>query len=463
MSWPLRIATLSKGGADALHGVQVQAARSPGRTFFRNGLKRSTALTDVATVTRATTAWGVDQGGNVSAFAAGQPVVTTAGLAVYEARTNIALQSQTLTASPWSPTRATVTADAVTAPDGTLTADKIVEDATAVTTHYLGQAISHTAGATLCVSVFLKPAERTRARVSLGSSGGTDGFLVDVDLTTGTITSSGASGSGTLLASGIYPVAGGMFRVWVSGTVAPAAVLSLLQIGLEDGSGNVIYTGNGSSGLYAWGQQVEVGAFPTSYITTTSASVTRPADVFYYASGTLPLQNAMSFIANSGPVANTNSARWFFALGADPTNNRIGLVANQTPNTLVGRYVTGGAGKNPGDIIGGVSINDNNIVGLSYAIGSSVKMAGNATLSGTPGGDPTSLPSQTLFAIGAGVDLTSQFNGFIKKFSAYNYGMSDAELTHRTRIIAAYNLLLESNSYLLQENNGLTKLEGYTA
>lgn len=88
MSWPVRIATLKKGGADALHGVQVQAARSPGRTFFRNGLRRSTALTDVATVTRATQAWGVDQGGNVAAVAAGQPVVNTAGLSVYEARTN---------------------------------------------------------------------------------------------------------------------------------------------------------------------------------------------------------------------------------------------------------------------------------------------------------------------------------------------------------------------------------------
>lgn len=88
MSWPRRIAALSKGGADALHGVQVQAARSPGRTFFRNGLRRSTALTDVATVTRATQAWGFDQAGMLAAFSSGQPVVNTAGLAVYEARTN---------------------------------------------------------------------------------------------------------------------------------------------------------------------------------------------------------------------------------------------------------------------------------------------------------------------------------------------------------------------------------------
>ena len=73
---------------DARYGVEVSAARSSGRQSFRNGLRRSTALTDVATVTRATAAWGVDQGGNVSSFAAGQPVVTTAGLAVYEARTN---------------------------------------------------------------------------------------------------------------------------------------------------------------------------------------------------------------------------------------------------------------------------------------------------------------------------------------------------------------------------------------
>lgn len=91
-----------------------------------------------------------------------------------------------------------------------------------------------------------------------------------------------AAGGNLYISSGIRACSGGWYRIWVTYTSA-AAPLSGTAFGLfglitgaerYDGS----YTAVGNETFYLYGNQIEAGSFPTSYIPTTSSAATRSRD-----------------------------------------------------------------------------------------------------------------------------------------------------------------------------------------
>jgi hypothetical protein len=91
------------------------------------------------------------------------------------------------------------------------------------------------------------------------------------------------------------------------------------------------YTGDGTSGIYLWGAQLEAGAFPTSYIPTEDATVTRSADV---ASDTTRGGNIRSlFTQFRSPASGT---RPVVSLDDNTANERIEILTSGTdPKLLV--------------------------------------------------------------------------------------------------------------------------------
>lgn len=258
------------------------------RVLPRLALDFTTAVLDPrVTFTRATTATFTGSDGLIQTAAIDAPrfdynptTLTPLGLLIEEQRTNTTNYSEQFNNAWWSKTRATATADVIVSPDGTVGADKLVEDTTASNTHYITTTqYSTVSGTSYTWSVYLKAAERTKVRVALqmffsGSAYPTTNPRVDVDLTTGTL--SGANGT---IATSITNAGNGWYRVTVSATANASASDQRAGFYLLDGAGNQSYTGNGVSGLYIWGAQLEAGAFPTSYIPTVASQVTRSADV----------------------------------------------------------------------------------------------------------------------------------------------------------------------------------------
>ncbi len=186
------------------------------------------------------------------------------GILIEEQRTNLMLRSETFDNATWSKSQSTVTANVTTAPDGTTTADKLVEDST-TNIHQIIQNAASGIGSVETFSVFAKQAERQWVVLQLGS--GASSYF---NLATGTIgTTVGATATITNFGNGWY-------RCSISGTRV-ASNNNFILLATSDTV--TTYLGNGTSGLYLWGAQMEAGAFATSYIPTVASQVTRSADV----------------------------------------------------------------------------------------------------------------------------------------------------------------------------------------
>jgi hypothetical protein len=254
------------------------SATATERVLPRMALDFTTGVLDPrVTVARLlNTATRVNSSGYIENVNAGLPrfdynPVTLApkGLLIEEARTNIALQSQDISSGSWVKTNATVSADAIASPDGTLNADKLVEN-TANGTHDTRSNQTTTAAAHT-FSVYLKAGERNFVMLLHGQTATAQVFNLNTGVTDGN------AGFSAPVSSGIVNAGNGWYRASI--TVNATAAINSFRVYMMTDNVTFTYTGDGTSGIFIWGAQVEAGAFATSYIPTVASTVTRNADV----------------------------------------------------------------------------------------------------------------------------------------------------------------------------------------
>jgi hypothetical protein len=182
---------------------------------------------------------------------------TSASRPVLSARVNLLTKTEQFEDAVWVKTESTVVANAVVAPDGTTTAEKLVESTTASAVHYVDQANTVVSGTVYTSTVYLQKAERTKARLYYTVSNFTVSILIDVDLTAGTVSAVTVNGIATSNGATITAAGNDWYRVSLAGTLGTQTA-GFLRVATVNDAGNVTYTGDGTSGIYVWGADLRV-------------------------------------------------------------------------------------------------------------------------------------------------------------------------------------------------------------
>jgi hypothetical protein len=195
------------------------------------------------------------------------------------------------------------------------------------------------------------------------------------------------------------------------------------------------YDGDGTSGIYIWGAQLEAGAFPTSYIPTSGASATREPDIvsipvtdfgYNQKAGTVVCEFDTQFGTTGFPriweIGNTttNVNRVLTYINASSSQVRSGVLANNVTaaDLLLKTDPTPASGKLA------FAFADNDFAGVIDGGSPVVDTSGSLT---TP-----SIPRNTFKIGGAGDTAAVNMNGHIKSIQYYPRRLTNAQLQRLT-------------------------------
>ncbi|KGG90954.1 hypothetical protein P245_14380 [Comamonas thiooxydans] len=348
------------------------------------------------------------------------------GLLVESTRTNTALNSDTF--SSWTKSRSTVVDTTVPSPDPTKFAKKLVDN-TELNEHVVNYAFTPAASTTYVFSCFLKAAERNFAFISIRNfANQTVGWSVSIDLTTYQTFGAPTSTAGETLT--ITPLPDGWCRVSLSTTTIAAPVGTINPtLGAKDSlTASGTYVGDGTSGIYIFGAQVEVGASPSSYIPTAGAAVTRAADLVSI-DYTLPTVGAI--VSSLAGVSSANSSNAYVWSAINPADHNADHAyfyypgASQSTNWWVNK---GGVGQSGGNVLG-----RRQSAGFCFDASAKTAAIASGSLLFEDTTRPKDFPSNlSQLLLGRSRTNANFLNGCISRLAVYSGRITNAQLQRLT-------------------------------
>jgi hypothetical protein len=308
------------------------------------------------------TATRVNSSGLIETVLANKPRLDYTGvgcpkLLLEPQRTNLVTYSQAFDNVLWAKDNLTVTADATTSPDGTTNADKLIENTTNGSHRTRITAIASSTGTTYTASCFFKASERTSVYMAIFDIVSGDASAL-FNLSNGTASNT-SYGSWTNTSYTITNYGNGWYRCTVTGTQG-AGTTARLDIYMANGSA-ISYAGTTNYGLFAYGAQLEVSTYATSYIPTTTASVTRNQDQCSKSSAT-------------ALIGQTEGVMFVDYIHKSLGHDRVILEIDNNSSSIIYFYVVGSTNNLLVDVINGGTIQAS-FSGITLVDGTRYKIA----------------------------------------------------------------------------------------
>ena len=324
-----------------------------------------------------------------------------------------------------------VTSNQAISPDGTLNADKLIPANGNVTSNggrFIGFASA--AGTNYSVSVFVKQGEYRYVTFSYGSA---SAYGFHFDLQDGVIIQELSSSQYTSISREAKSFGNGWYRLKISlvDNNAAGRFISVRPANALPTATNNNYStiGDGTSGIYAWGLQLEEQSYSTSYIPTDGTSVTRNQDVCTNGGSAASINSSEGVLYFEAGVLVNDGTNRTISINDGSSNNRVSIVLGTSNNQIRGQV------RIPGNQFDFSTTAYNflnfNKIAIKYKVNDfALWVNGDEIAKDTSGDTPINL-NRISFDIG---NTTLKFFGKIKCVAVWKETLTDLELQKLTTI-----------------------------
>jgi hypothetical protein len=385
---------------------------------------------------RASSATVVNQSGLIETVGSGEPRIdflgnTKGALLLEPSRTNLVTYSEDFT--QWANTRSS-DSNGFVSPTGGTNATKLISDNTASSSHIIKSSnFTILSGQKYTYSVFVKANQLNYVRLMFTDDSVSKYLSVFFNLTDGTIGTTSDGSTATLDSSNIENFGNGWFRCSVSGDL-DTITTAHARIYLAEADNDFTIDGDGVSGVYIYGAQIEQGSYATSYIPTSGSAVTRVADVCNNGANDQVINSTEGVLYFEGKVkTDTIFAANCIAISDGTDANRLSIIMYGNINSIRASMNVGGVSQFDFNLSSGYIQEQYYKIAVSYKANDCKLFINGAKILTDTSATMPSLETFDRLNLDLGQGLYD-FYGNAKDVKLYNTALTDQELAALTTI-----------------------------